>query len=199
MTIDNSKNICNICESNNDQAALFCGICGNKINLQKPNNKIEASLQEEFNNEVRPNLQDEANNERKPIRLGSAIKLGFKNFFNFNGRSTRAEYWWWALFWILSSMIPFIGQFMSLVLIIPSISLTTRRLHDIGKTGWWQLWIILLYLLLFMIFIVSIVGGPPVWLICFILFLILTIWWIRWMATKGNFGPNKFGPDSKYY
>ena len=185
--------------------ALFCDVYGNKLNSKdKPNNEVTSSLQEEHIDEVNPSLQVEPSSEKKMIGFGSAISLGFTNYINFNGRSSRAEYWWWILFYILTSMIPLIGPFINLILIIATISLTTRRLHDIGKTGWWQLIFIFMYILLFALLIpfiiIATVGlGLPALIIWFILFLIITICWIRWMATKGNDGPNKFGPPANIF
>lgn len=74
-----------------------------------------------------------------------AIKLFFNNYANFNGRSTRAEFWFATLFIFLvsavCSVIPIIGWFafilFSLAVIIPQISITVRRLHDTGRSGWW--------------------------------------------------------------
>lgn len=50
--------------------------------------------------------------------------------------------------------IPILGGFVALVLIIPGISLTARRLHDIGKSGWLQLWIWLIVAVPWMIFLI---------------------------------------------
>ena len=204
MDTEKSKTTCDICGASNDKSALFCGICGNKLKSKdEPINEVNPSLQEDPIDEVQLDFEDEPNSEIKIIGLGSAIRLGFTNYFNFNGRSSRAEYWWWILFYILTSMVPLIGPFINLILIIATISLTTRRLHDIGKTGWWQLIFIFMYILLFVLlipfFIATAIIGIVAFIIWFILFLTITIWWIRWMATRGNFGPNKFGPDSNYY
>ena len=99
--------------------------------------------------------------------FGNAIGLAFKNYFNFNGRSTRGQFWYFALFAFLaifvagsvqeiyyyntsqlSHPIPIIAVFTSngpipiitsLVILIPYFSVAIRRLHDIGKSGWWIL------------------------------------------------------------
>lgn len=75
----------------------------------------------------------------------TAIKMFFANYANFKGRSTRAEYWWVVLFFVLlSAVLEFFGSFgsavsglVSLACLIPNLALSTRRLHDIGKSGWW--------------------------------------------------------------
>ena len=127
----------------------------------------------------------------------SAIKSGFSNYFNFSGRASRSEYWYWILFCFIVGMglgfideilgiyiiqpepSPFIeGQTMGgngllssiaqLALFIPGLALTWRRLHDLDKSGaWWFIWF-------------TIIG---------VIFLII------WHCTKGTAGPNRFGPD----
>lgn len=72
-----------------------------------------------------------------------------QKYADFSGRATRKEYWMFILFYlifyvvlgvidgILGTMI--LALIFSLVLAIPSISLGARRLHDTGRSGWWQL------------------------------------------------------------
>jgi len=99
--------------------------------------------------------------------FGNAIGLAFKNYFNFNGRSTREQFWYFALFAFLamfvagsvqeiyyyntsqlSHPIPVVAILTSngpipittgLIILIPYFSVAIRRLHDIGKSGWWIL------------------------------------------------------------
>jgi len=72
-----------------------------------------------------------------------------KQYADFSGKATRKEYW---MFILLSTLIniglmvidvvlntAFLSAIFSIALLIPSISCATRRLHDIGKSGWWQL------------------------------------------------------------
>ena len=73
-----------------------------------------------------------------------AVTLFFKNYTNFKGRSRRSEYWWVWLFCtavsaVLGALLPEVAGLWSLVVLIPNISLAVRRLHDIGKSGWWYL------------------------------------------------------------
>jgi len=73
-------------------------------------------------------------------------------YATFKGRASRSEYWWFYLFFVLlswgativgtvvsSDFGPTLSGIVSLALFIPSVSAATRRLHDTGKSGWWQL------------------------------------------------------------
>ena len=73
-----------------------------------------------------------------------AIRSGFRNFGNFKGRASRSAYWWWVLF---SAIVQFassgyyesISVLVSLVLVIPSLAVSWRRMHDTGHNGFWSL------------------------------------------------------------
>ena len=79
-----------------------------------------------------------------------AVFAAYRNYFNFDGRASRSEFWWFTAF-LWSSLvllaIPGIGAPLWLILAIgsiaPAFAVTCRRLHDTGRTGWWGL----LYLL----------------------------------------------------
>jgi uncharacterized membrane protein YhaH (DUF805 family) len=86
----------------------------------------------------------------------NSIKVCIANFTNFNGRASRAEYWWFFLFgFLITSLmditssvqilanpneketIKLVYNIITIAFAIPFISVATRRLHDIGKSGWW--------------------------------------------------------------
>ena len=117
----------------------------------------------------------------------TSIKTCFNKFAVFSGRASRSEFWFFVLFGFLGGIIaaiidvmilgyPFeengpINLIFSVALIVPSISVAARILHDINKSGWWQLlWI-------------TIIGG---------------ILLIIWHATEGENKKNKFGPSIKF-
>ena len=73
-----------------------------------------------------------------------AIQTCIKKYADFKDRAVRSEFWWWALFIFLVSMgaqliSSTLASLISLLTLLPSIAVTTRRLHDIGRSGWWQL------------------------------------------------------------
>ena len=94
------------------------------------------------------------------------------------------------LFTFLLGLIPLAG----LVTLIPTLAVTSRRLHDIGKSGWLQIlpWAI------FGVVVISAVAAipipPAVWIIAaFASFVVLIVWLVR----KGDEGANKYGPDPR--
>ena len=76
-----------------------------------------------------------------------AVKSVFTHYADFKGRARRSEYWWFTLFNIIASsivsaVIPDFAWIWSLVVLIPGIAVCVRRLHDVGKKGWFYLWIL---------------------------------------------------------
>jgi len=73
-----------------------------------------------------------------------SIKLCFEKYADFNGRAKRPEYWWFFLFLFLLGAVTgavseALNGIVALATIIPSLAVGARRLHDINRSGWWQL------------------------------------------------------------
>ena len=83
--------------------------------------------------------------------MNNAVRLALTNYSNFRGRTKRQDFWLWYLFTVLltiptaildSLIFPshsYIGNATGLFLVIPFIAACTRRMHDVGKRGWWIL------------------------------------------------------------
>ncbi|EAQ98814.2 DUF805 domain-containing protein [Congregibacter litoralis] len=124
------------------------------------------------------------------MNLTAAIKTVLRKYVDFNGRARRPEFWYWMLSVVLLSVVlaiiegallapalgfepfaPESGQplrlVMSLLIFLPTLAVAVRRLHDIGRSGWWIL-----------IQIVPIIGS------------LLLLWWY---AQPSDPEPNNYG------
>ena len=72
-----------------------------------------------------------------------SIKTCFEKYIDFSGRASRSEFWWFFLFrfivGLITGLIPFLGGIIALALLLPGLAVTSRRLHDTNRTGWWML------------------------------------------------------------
>ena len=73
-----------------------------------------------------------------------SIKTCFQKYADFNGKASRSEYWYWVLFYFIASIVlsiihPYAGTVFALLVILPTLAVAARRLHDTGRSGWWQL------------------------------------------------------------
>lgn len=76
-------------------------------------------------------------------------KAVIENYYNFQGRAGVGEFWWFYLANLLISFVigfiaglvglPIIGSLYTLAVLLPSVGAAVRRLHDMGKNGWWIL------------------------------------------------------------
>ena len=121
--------------------------------------------------------------------FGQAVSTCFSKYATFSGRARRSEYWWFVLFQIIvfavaagldngfhttfGNGVPYgwIYTVAVLALLLPSIAVTVRRLHDTGRSGWW--WFLSL--------------------LCGIGAIILFIFCL----TDSNSGANQYGPSPK--
>ncbi|MEQ5870363.1 DUF805 domain-containing protein [Sagittula sp. NFXS13] len=116
-------------------------------------------------------------NYQEDVSFQEALTRFFQNYIVFEGRANRGEYWkaWLGCFAgsIVFSLVDFmlgigvLSGLWSLAIIVPSLSIGARRLHDIDKSGWWLL-----------------IGLIP---------LIGAIILIVWFAKKPDPAPNRFG------
>lgn len=123
------------------------------------------------------------------LSFGEAIKQVFNKYATFTGRARRSEYWYFALFGTLAGMVAYILDFalgltftdigygplyilVALGLLIPGLAVAVRRLHDINKSGWNYLWVL-----------IPIVGG---------------ILLIVWFCYDSKPETNKYGTSPKY-
>ena len=106
------------------------------------------------------------------ISFIDAIKRGFKKYATFSGRASRSEYWWWALFSFIVYVVLLVPAYVLgittssdggrtpgaaaipliilmvifyLGIIVPTLALTVRRLHDAGYSGWLALLMLVPY------------------------------------------------------
>lgn len=78
------------------------------------------------------------------MSFGQAVFTCFSKYARFSGRASRAEFWWFTLFQLVVSVASAVlgdtlAALVSLALLLPALAVSSRRLHDIGKSGWWQL------------------------------------------------------------
>lgn len=78
------------------------------------------------------------------MSLPKAISTCFSKYADFSGRASRAEFWWWALFFVIAYLVSvFIDPVVSLIvilgLVLPTLAVSIRRLHDSDRSGWWYL------------------------------------------------------------
>ena len=118
-----------------------------ELEQQSENEEKNEKTEYDFENEER---DISYNKNVVGLNLPEAVKTCFKKYFNFKDRASRSEYWYFALFGVIvygigigmifiSYKLIWLLVVISIALIIPFIAVTARRLHDINKSGWFQL------------------------------------------------------------
>ena len=148
---------CPKCGKVNSDGAKFCGGCGANIEIFA--SPIYAAVS--------------ASVVSEPMTFSKSLSTCLSKFVDFSGRANRPEYWWFYLFTLLlswGSMIVDSSQILSmlvnLVLFLPNLAASARRLHDNGRSAWWLL------------IAFTIIGLIPL---------------IIWLASKGNDQANEYG------
>ena len=182
------------------------------------------------------------------LSLPQAVRVCFRKYAVFNGRATRAEFWWWVLASnlaviaaaavdaVLSALFAAIGvPFFSplavvtvMGIVLPSLAVAVRRLHDIDKSGWWllvwycidfvaSLFLVVSLAVLVLLFAFGIVEGGwsakgvlsdnvlvliavfPFVIISLVAILAVYAWALVWLVRQGGPGDNRFGPDPRVW
>ena len=100
-----------------------------------------------------------------------SVNYCLMNYFNFSGRGSRSEYWWFVLACMIAGLIGavidvatgrhFVESLVSLATIIPNLAAAARRLHDTDRSGWWQLLAFVPLIGLIVLFVWLATGGTP--------------------------------------
>ena len=140
--------------------------------------------------------------------------LPFRKYADFSGRAPRPEYWW---FYLGTAIVSFLlglvdqalgigaifGTLFNLLIFVPSMAVTVRRLHDTDRTGWWLLAFIGMFAVVgttAMVGLTAMAGGSGAGvyasMIVAILALLATgVTMLVFMVQAGTDGPNRFGED----
>ena len=111
-----------------------------------------------------------------------AIASVFRNYVTFSGRAGRSEFWYWVLFALIcgvataildlalfdESTVSPLNLIFNIATFLPGLAVSARRLHDIGRTGWWLL------------IALTIIG-----------LVVLIVWYCQ----KSDTGPNVYGSE----
>lgn len=135
------------------------------------------------------------------------------HYFDFDGRTRRQEFWFYVLAYVCIYIVLAVVQsilhtrlltsLLSLGLLLPSLGIAVRRLHDIDRSGWWILLgvvpgFIAGALSAFALMTVGVGGGMlllPIMSVFSIAALAAAVLLIYWYAQPGSVGPNRFGAD----
>ena len=82
-----------------------------------------------------------------PMSFFESIRVCLTKYAEFNGRASRPEFWWFALFITLSSAALLyinenVNNIFMIAMLLPLLAAGSRRLHDTGRSGWWQLFLL---------------------------------------------------------
>jgi len=142
----------------------------------------------------------------------------FKRYASFSGRASRAEFWYFVLFYciifLLLLMVALlfmknpvaskiaIGALLlyGLFILIPTIAITVRRFHDSGKSGWWYLLFFLIGATCALIVDPKVVnfGGKGVKYVAYIISLAVSFIPLWWECLSGDRDANKYGDPPTY-
>lgn len=115
------------------------------------------------------------------MNFTQAVSTVLSKYATFTGRAARPEFWWFALFNVIASLVTgmvdqavfgheVVSIVYALAVLLPGLAVAVRRLHDTDRSGWWLL-----------IGLVPVIG----WIVL-----------VYWYASEGTPGANQFGPPA---
>ena len=136
---------CKKCGELLDDNAKFCTVCGAK---QEATQSYESNLNPVHSHEESCAHEGYVVGSKERVGFVEAFLLYFRRYADFKGRSRRSEYWWASLAigllgGVIGAIVPDLAWIWSLATLVPSLALCVRRLHDIGKSGWAYLCILI--------------------------------------------------------
>lgn len=128
----------------------------------------------------------------------------FKKYFDFKGRSTRFEYWSFVLVNFLINFVlailegvgeqaQVLSLLYSLVVFIPGISVQVRRLHDINRSGWWLLGLVMMYVMFVLSLFVPHLEALNLEILFAIMAVLGSVVMLVWMCIKSDEKANDYG------
>ncbi len=124
----------------------------------------------DFRENLAENLSVYFLTHKKMIMIDHVKTVLLEKFADFNGRASRAEFWYFVLFTVILGFVlglilgryaMIVSNIINLILLVPSLAVGARRLHDIGKSGWMQLWWLLpIAGWIYMIILLATAGKP---------------------------------------
>jgi DNA-binding CsgD family transcriptional regulator len=92
-------------------------------------------------------MNSKARSEVNPMTFFESIRVCLTKYAEFNGRASRPEFWWFALFiTLIAGALTYLSENVSsiflIAMLLPLMAAGARRLHDSGRSGWWQLFLL---------------------------------------------------------